>query len=236
MSAVSSRILMICIRNFMSSASRTIHFSLQSSWLMASSPSAIPLCKTQTAHISKAQSMYVMIHRPFYVFLWEILLAPHGGRGAGSETRCCRVVDEYSIHYTLINTHLREPKYFGPKKEKNRLFAVEQMFCHRPAPEIFQGRTQLDQCGQWAYRSTEPNRKTPPRHPPQDGLASCFPAALSQENRRRIQKERRREEMRDVTEEGRRKIESWVSLPSNNLSLPAWPPHKETANMCGGRP
>lgn len=48
LSAVSSRILMICILNFTSSASRTRHLSFQSSWPMASSPSAMLVWKTHT--------------------------------------------------------------------------------------------------------------------------------------------------------------------------------------------
>lgn len=42
-------------------------------------------------------------------------------------------------------------------------------------------------------------------------------------------------EWQEEEEDNDDRKKAWVSLPSNNLSLPAWPAHKETANMCGGR-
>lgn len=38
-----------------------------------------------------------------------------------------------------------------PKKETDTTFVVVQMFCYWSTPEIFQGQTQLDQCGHWIF-------------------------------------------------------------------------------------
>lgn len=77
------------------------------------------------------------------------------------------------------------------------------MFCHRPAPEIFQGRAQLDQCGQWAYRLSEPNRKTPTTRRTCIMFSSAAIAGKQMENTERETESR---DERSLSEEGRRKI------------------------------
>lgn len=58
---------MICTLNFISSASRTIHFSFQSSWLMASSPSAIPSEPLENTHSSDTHNNNIHRQIPLYV-------------------------------------------------------------------------------------------------------------------------------------------------------------------------
>lgn len=55
------------------------------------------------------------------------------------------------------------------------------------------------------------------------------------ERQMRISDGRERQDEEEEAKKNDRK-KAWVSLPSNNLSLPAWPAHKEAANICGGRP
>lgn len=75
-----------------------------------------------------------------------------------------------------------------PKKETDTKFAVVQMFCYWSTPEIFQGQTQLDQCGYWIFHFQRYRKASTGR--------TCI--VFQQRYHRKTDRESGREEMREA--------------------------------------